>query len=99
LNEWNFDFIKVDWCGGNWVGLDEQVRYTQIGELARRIKPSVVFNVCRWEFPGKWVSHELPTPAGQRPHSTLPTNLGNHHQQRPDRHQSKPLCIPSPAPF
>lgn len=56
LNEWNFDFIKVDWCGGNWLGLDEQVRYTQIGELARRIKPSVVYNVCRWEFPGKWVT-------------------------------------------
>jgi len=56
LKEWDYDFIKVDWCGANWLGLDEQVRYTQIGELARRIKPSVVYNVCRWEFPGKWVT-------------------------------------------
>lgn len=56
LQEWHFDFIKVDWCGGNWLGLDEQTRYTEIGTLARRIKPSVGYNVCRWEFPGKWVT-------------------------------------------
>ena len=56
LEEWNYDFIKVDWCGGNWLGLDEEARYTEIAELARRIKPSVIYNVCRWEFPGKWVT-------------------------------------------
>lgn len=55
LKEWDYDYIKVDWCGGNWLGLDEQTRYSEIGALARAIKPSVVFNVCRWEFPGKWV--------------------------------------------
>lgn len=56
LKEWDFDFIKVDWCGGQWLGLDEQTRYTEIGKIARRIKPSVIYNVCRWEFPGKWVT-------------------------------------------
>lgn len=56
LKDWNFDFIKVDWCGGQWLGLDEQTRYTEIGQIARQIKPSVIYNVCRWQFPGKWVS-------------------------------------------
>ncbi|MBD0836045.1 glycoside hydrolase family 27 protein [Aestuariibaculum suncheonense] len=56
LKEWGFDFIKIDWCGGEWLGLDEETRYTEIGKLARNIKPSVIYNVCRWEFPGKWVT-------------------------------------------
>lgn len=55
LKEWDFDFLKVDWCGGQWLGVDEQTRYTEIEQIARRIKPSVIYNVCRWEFPGKWV--------------------------------------------
>lgn len=56
LEEWNFDFLKVDWCGGEWLGLDEETRYTEIGRLARKIKPTVNYNVCRWQFPGKWVT-------------------------------------------
>lgn len=56
LKDWDFDFIKVDWCGGRWLGLDEETRYTEIGEMAKKIKPSVVYNVCRWEFPGNWVT-------------------------------------------
>ncbi len=55
LINWQYDFIKVDWCGGEWLGLDEQTRYTQIGELIREIRPDVVYNVCRWQFPGEWV--------------------------------------------
>lgn len=55
LGEWNYDFIKIDWCGADWMGLDEEVRYREIGQIVREINPDVVFNVCRWEFPGKWV--------------------------------------------
>ncbi len=56
LRQWDFDFLKVDWCGGQWLGLDEQSRYTQIGRLAKAIKPNVQYNICRWQFPGKWVT-------------------------------------------
>jgi hypothetical protein len=56
LKEWDFDFLKVDWCGADWMGLDEETRYTEIGEIAREVKPSVVYNVCRWQFPGKWIT-------------------------------------------
>ena len=54
LNEWNYDFIKIDWCGGDWLGLDEQTRYTELGRLIREIRPDVVYNICRWQFPGEW---------------------------------------------
>lgn len=56
LNEWDYDFIKVDWCGGEWLGLDEQARYTEIGNIIKAIKPDAGYNICRWEFPGKWVT-------------------------------------------
>lgn len=56
LKEWNYDFIKVDWCGGEWLGLDEQTSYTNISKLINDIKPTTKFNVCRWKFPGSWVT-------------------------------------------
>ena len=56
LKEWDYDFIKIDWCGGDWLGLDEQTRYSEIGKLIKSIKPESVYNVCRWKFPGKWVT-------------------------------------------
>lgn len=56
LKEWNYDFIKVDWCGGEWLGLDEETRYTEIGKQIKAIKPETKYNICRWEFPGKWVT-------------------------------------------
>jgi len=54
LKDWDYDFIKVDWCGGDWLGLDEEVRYTQIANIIQEIKPNTVYNICRWEFPGEW---------------------------------------------
>ena len=56
LKDWDYDFLKVDWCGGQWLGLDEKSRYTEIGKIAREIRPDVIYNVCRWKFPGKWVT-------------------------------------------
>ena len=56
LKEWNYDFIKVDWCGGEWLGLDEETRFTQISKQIKSIKPETVYNICRWKFPGKWAT-------------------------------------------
>ncbi|MBK0381941.1 glycoside hydrolase family 27 protein [Pedobacter sp. SD-b] len=56
LKKWNYDFIKIDWCGGVNAGLDDQIRYTEIGNKIRQIKPSAIYNVCRWKFPGNWVT-------------------------------------------
>lgn len=54
LKIWGYDFIKVDWCGAKELGLSEEMRYTQIAKTIERIKPSTIFNICRWEFPGIW---------------------------------------------
>lgn len=60
LGEWGFDFIKVDWCGGIRLGLDEETQYTKIGRIIDRIRHRtgrcIVYNVCRWQFPGSWVT-------------------------------------------
>ncbi|MBE6688489.1 MAG: glycoside hydrolase family 27 protein [Ruminococcaceae bacterium] len=60
LEEFGFDFIKLDWCGGIFLGLDDKEQYTKIGniinEISERIQKPIIFNVCRWQFPGKWVT-------------------------------------------
>ena len=60
LEEYGFDFIKVDWCGGLRMGLDEQAQYTKIGTIIDNIRRQtgrcIVYNVCRWQFPGAWVT-------------------------------------------
>lgn len=54
LKTWGYDFLKVDWCGGERMGLNEQLRYTQIAGWIQKIKPQVIYNICRWQFPGAW---------------------------------------------
>jgi len=65
FKELGFDFIKVDYCGGNApqnkerLALDERTRYTAISEAIRNTgRKDVVFNVCRWDYPGTWV-HDI----------------------------------------
>lgn len=58
LDEFGFDFIKVDWCGGVRLGLDEETQYTKISriidEIRHRTNRQLVYNICRWQFPGEW---------------------------------------------
>lgn len=57
-----FDFIKVDFCGGDapqnseGLALNEQQRYTAISKAIANTGRDVRFNVCRWNYPGTWVS-------------------------------------------
>ncbi len=62
FKELNFDFIKVDFCGGSWyhnedhLVLDEQERYTAIAQAIRNTgRTDVRMNACRWAYPGTWV--------------------------------------------
>ena len=55
FREWEYDFLKVDWCGGERQKLDEETEYTKIIKVVKAINPDIVFNVCRWKFPGDWV--------------------------------------------
>lgn len=55
--DWNYDFIKVDYCGGMHRNLDEQAQYTKIAEAIRNCgRDDIQFNICRWAYPGTWVS-------------------------------------------
>lgn len=62
FKELGFEFIKVDFCGGDpnqnpeHLELSEQERYTAIGRAIRDTQlEGVRFNVCRWAYPGTWV--------------------------------------------
>lgn len=57
FRDWDFDFIKVDYCGGNHMGLDERQQYTKISNAIKNCgKKDIVFNICRWAYPGTWVA-------------------------------------------
>jgi alpha-galactosidase len=55
FREWGYDFLKVDWCGGEKQKLEEEKEYTRIIDAVKAINNDIVFNVCRWKFPGEWV--------------------------------------------
>jgi len=59
----DFDFIKIDFCGGSPYHnkdkrkLSERDRYTDIYKAIQEVgKKDVRVNVCRWDYPGTWVS-------------------------------------------
>ena len=55
FRDWDFDFIKVDWCGGRHLDLDEREQYTRISNAIKNCgKEDIVFNICRWAYPGTW---------------------------------------------
>ena len=52
-----FDFIKVDYCGGARLRLDERRRYTEISQAIKATgRTDVRLNLCRWAFPGAWAA-------------------------------------------
>ena len=57
FRDWDFDFIKVDFCGGWHLALNEREQYTKISNAIRNCgKEDVVFNICRWAYPGNWAA-------------------------------------------
>ncbi len=55
--DWNYDFIKVDYCGGMHRNLDDEKQYTKIAEAIRNCgRDDIQFNICRWAYPGTWVT-------------------------------------------
>ncbi len=63
FKDMNFDFIKIDYCGGDApqntdrLQLDEETRYTDIRKAIDATgRTDVRMNVCRWNYPGTWVS-------------------------------------------
>lgn len=54
FQKWGYDFLKVDWCGGEKMQLDERTEYTKIINYIDGLNEDIVFNICRWKFPGEW---------------------------------------------
>lgn len=57
FGEWGFDFIKIDYCGGNNLGLNERDRYTSIRQAINKVNKNVIMNICRWAYPGTWAEN------------------------------------------
>lgn len=57
FKEVGFDFIKVDYCGGSTLKLDERQRYSEIAAAIQATgRKDVRLNICRWAFPGTWAA-------------------------------------------
>lgn len=63
FNKLNFDFIKIDFCGGSpyhnpeKLRLSERDRYTDIFRAIQATgRKDVRVNACRWDYPGTWIS-------------------------------------------
>jgi len=62
FSELGFDFIKVDFCGGearqnrSRLSLDPERQYRAIHDaILATGRKDVTMNVCRWNYPGTWV--------------------------------------------
>ncbi|HEX4757942.1 MAG TPA: alpha-galactosidase [Terracidiphilus sp.] len=56
--KWGFDYVKVDWCGGNKENLDPAIQY---GEIARAIGRAeaitghrLFYSICNWGKQSPW---------------------------------------------
>ena len=58
FSQWGFDFVKVDWCGGNAEGLNPQSAYTAISDSIARASAqtgrSMVLSLCSWGNGSPW---------------------------------------------
>lgn len=56
--EWGFDYVKVDWCGGNKENLDPAIQYGEIaGAIAKAEAATshhLYFSICDWGKNSPW---------------------------------------------
>ncbi len=67
--KWGFDYVKVDWCGGDRENLDPAVQYAEIaraiGRAAKITGHRLYFSLCEWgkQSPWTWAPHVGGAPA------------------------------------
>ena len=58
FSKWGFDFVKVDWCGGNAEGLNPQTAYQAISDSIKKATAQtgrpMVYSVCDWGNQSPW---------------------------------------------
>jgi hypothetical protein len=55
---WGFDYVKVDWCGGNKENLDPAVQYAEIARAIARAEAitghRLYYSICDWGNNSPW---------------------------------------------
>jgi hypothetical protein len=55
---WGFDYVKVDWCGGDKENLDPAVQYAEIARAIARAEDltghRLYFSICNWGARSPW---------------------------------------------
>lgn len=55
---WGFDYVKVDWCGGNKENLDPAVQYAEIARAIAHAQAitghRLYFSICEWGRNSPW---------------------------------------------
>lgn len=56
--QWGFDYVKVDWCGGDHENLDPAVQYAAIAGAVQRAEKStghrLYYSICNWGSKSPW---------------------------------------------
>jgi hypothetical protein len=56
--KWGFDYVKVDWCGGDKENLDPAVQYAEIARAIGRAEAitghRLFFSICNWGKHSPW---------------------------------------------
>jgi hypothetical protein len=69
FSKWGFDYVKVDWCGGDKENLDPAVQYAEIARaIAKAEKQTghrLYLSLCEWgkQSPWTWAPHVGGAPA------------------------------------
>ncbi|MEW2305445.1 ricin-type beta-trefoil lectin domain protein [Streptomyces sp. NPDC006655] len=58
FSEWGFDFVKVDWCGGDAEGLDAATTYRSISSAVTTAAATtgrpLTLSLCNWGYQNTW---------------------------------------------
>lgn len=58
FQEWGFDYVKVDWCGGQDEGLDQETTYRALSEANKAATAvtgrRLVLSLCEWGSGRPW---------------------------------------------
>ncbi len=56
--QWGFDYVKVDWCGGNTENLDPAVQYAEVARAIAKAEKAtghrLFFSICNWGNNSPW---------------------------------------------
>jgi hypothetical protein len=66
FSKWGFDFVKVDWCGGDAEGLDAATAYQSISDAVAKATATtgrpLTLSICNWgkQNPWNWAPGQAP---------------------------------------